>query len=408
MRNTLSLLVVAGFFTAGCGPSDSRGTGGDGGGSIAGLMSIDVMPSAAALTIAGGQPASQQFSALGHFVDGHTEDVTGRVSWALTDVSVGTLDGGGAFTSVTLHGGHSLVQASDGTHQGAANLTVKLVTSRVSTDDGSTAPADSATHFAGAAEDPTLVPALAYPLDGAHVPHNLGLLEVQWRKPSAPADLFEVSFESDTIDFKLYTNKLLPAGGRLSLTPGDWQSVADSVKGGKVQVLVRGALAAAPGKMGSSAAASLVIGASDVEGGIYYFAPVSSTGAAVGAVVRHAFGDTSGMPKPYYAPNNATRCVGCHVLTRDGTRMAVTYDGGNGVAAGLNVADLSSLLPEGKGLALELRRLLSRRQSHGRHQHGRPPGLRLVGRRRHRHAAAAPGAGRVRHPCLPMASRSST
>ena len=63
------------------------------------------------------------------------------------------------------------------------------------------------------------------------MPHNLGLLEVQWKKPAGAADLFEVSFESPTSTTRSTPTRCWPAGGRLSLTPDDWQSVADSNRG---------------------------------------------------------------------------------------------------------------------------------------------------------------------------------
>ncbi len=228
-------------------------------------------------------------------------------------------------------------------------MTIEYVASRVSTDDGSTAPAGSAGLFANGTDDPSLAPPLAYPLDGALVPHNLGLLEVQWKKPTGAANLFEVSFSSPTLDYKVYTNALQANGGRLSLTPAEWASIADSNQGQTVAVKVRGVVTAQPGKVGSSAAAMLAIGATDVAGGIYYFAPVSATGQSIGVIMRHSFGDTSGTATQFYAPNNGQRCVGCHVITHDGTKMAVTYEGGNGPAAIVTVPSLSALLPETSG-----------------------------------------------------------
>ena len=103
--------------------------------------------------------------------------------------------------------GVATIFAGQGTLSGSAALTIKYVAARVSTDDGSTAPAGSAGLFANGADDPSLAPPLAYPLDGAQVPHNLGLLEVQWKKPTGAADLFEVAFTSPTLDYRVYRSK---------------------------------------------------------------------------------------------------------------------------------------------------------------------------------------------------------
>ncbi len=350
MMRTLVVLVLA---LAGCGP-DTRGGGGgnhpDGGSGNATLTSIDISPPSATLTTTGGGAAAmQQFTATGHFSDGHTEDVSTLVGWSLSDPGIGSVTSG-AFTGAATRGGVATISAGQGSISGNAQLTVKYVAARVSTDDGSTAPAGSAGLFANGSDDPTLAATLAYPLDGALVPHNLGLLEVQWKKPSAAADLFEVSFVAPTLDYRVYTNALLANGGRVALKPAEWSSIADSVAGQTVAVKVRSLVTASPGKIGSSATAHMSVGTGDVSGGIYYFAP---TGAgSTGEIIRHMFGDTTGTATTFYAPtqtNGSPRCVGCHVLSHDGKKMAVTYDGGNGAAAILGVPALGNVLAESVG-----------------------------------------------------------
>jgi hypothetical protein len=344
MRTVLVLALTV----VGCGPGQSGGGNHpDGGGGGATLTSIDVAPPSASLTTTGGgAAATQQFTATGHFSDGHTEDISTQVAWSVSDPGIGSVTSG-AFTGAATRGGVAKVIAGQGAVSGTADLTVKYVAARVSGDDGSTAPAGSAGLFNGT-DDPTLAPPLAYPLDGALVPHNLGLLEVQWKKPAGAADLFEVSFSAPTLDYRVYTNAPNANGGRLSLTPDEWTSIADTIGSGSVAVKVRGVVTAAPGKVGSSAVVNLSIGAASVAGGIYYWSP---TGAGANAtIMRHSFGDTSGTATAFYAPNSGTRCVGCHVITRDGSKMAVTYDGGNGAAAIVGVPLLGNVLPESAGL----------------------------------------------------------
>ena len=344
MRKLLVLALVVG----GCSSPSHSHPGGDGGAPMATLQSIEIAPATVSLTASGTVAPSQQFVATGHFSDGHTEDVSSQVGWELSDPGIGTVVNG-AFTGLAARGGIATVLAGDNTINAKATLTIKYVDQRVSADDGSTAPANAPTLFGGS-DDPSMAPALAYPLDGARVPHNLGTLEVQWKKPSGVADLFEVSFESATVDYKVYTNAMQPNGGRLTLNPTEWRAIADSSQGQSVDVKVRATLAGAPSAVGSSTVAKLAIDAVDVIGGIYYFAPVSATGAKIGAIMRHDFGDTTSPATQFYAPNNATRCVGCHVLTRDGSKFAITYDGGNGAAAELMVKDMmSAIIPESAG-----------------------------------------------------------
>ncbi len=348
MRRFFFVALLAG----GCGPaSRTGGGGGSGGSSMATLTSIDVSPASVTLsTIGGGAAATQQFVATGHFSDGSTQDISATAGWSLDDPQIGAVTAG-AFTGSPTRGGVATLSAGFGTINGSATITIKYAATRVSGDDGSTAPAGSAGVFANASEDPTLAPLLAYPLDGAEVPHNLGMLEVQWKKPTATADVFEVSFEAPTLDYKVYTNSAQPNGFRLQLAAADWSSISDSAKGQSVVVTVRGALSTQPGVAGTSLTATLLVDSGDVSGGIYYWSPEGAGGSTTGVVMRHAFGDTSGTAQQFYAPMSGTtqRCVGCHVITHDGTKMAVTYDGGNGNAAIATVPSLAMLLPETSG-----------------------------------------------------------
>src|SRR6185437_6325428 len=146
-----TLLVMTLTLAAGCGPSSRGGGGGGmggGGGGGATLMSIAISPPSATLTTTGGgAAAAQQFTATGTFSDGHTEDVTATVGWSLSDVGIGTISNG-AFAGSPTRGGVAKVSAGEGSVFGSADLTIKYVAARVSTDDGSTAPANSPSLFA--------------------------------------------------------------------------------------------------------------------------------------------------------------------------------------------------------------------------------------------------------------------
>ncbi|HEY7955363.1 MAG TPA: hypothetical protein VII38_08720 [Polyangia bacterium] len=365
MRN-LTFIALLGWSLIGCGPSSGTGgkhdlgPGGDGGtgGPIPGLMSIDIAPPMVALTVSNMTAATADFTATGHFMDGHTADITAALSWSLADGGIGSMDHG-HFTSVTNRGGKTVVEATDGVQTGMAQLTLKYQATRLSTDDGSTAPASSASLFAGMTGEPTLAPTLVYPLDGALVPRNLGELEVQWKRPTQPADLYEVSFESDTLDLKVYTNATQPAqGGRLSLLQSEWDALSASIAGSTVSIAVRALATSDPTKIGGSQPAALEVGTDDVMGGIYYWSASGLPGSTEG-IKRHAFGDVTGMATDFYTQNDGnavfndgltTHCVACHVLSRDGTKFAITYNGGDGVSALLDVATKTATIPASKGL----------------------------------------------------------
>jgi hypothetical protein len=356
-----SALVSLALLAAGCGTSTGDRRGGDGGSNpgIPNLASITVTPGGSTFTTTDGVAASADFVAKGTFLDGHSEDVTARVDWSIDDVGLGVIDAKAHYVSTTVRGGNGNVIASDGTKQGMAPFTLKWVTHRSATDDGSTAPADAATKFAGATPDPALAPQLVYPLDQALVPRNLGELEVQWKRP-AGVDLYEVSVVGPAIDLRVYTNATVPAqGGRLPLKETEWTAIAETVAGGTVEIGVSAVLTANPTKVGASTRVKLTVGKDEVKGGIYYWAAAGGGGAVEG-IYRHAFGDHMSGAKPYYTIDDGNlaindgktnHCVACHALSRDGKKFALTYNGGDGPAGLLDVATKGVMIAPNAGIA---------------------------------------------------------
>jgi hypothetical protein len=347
MRMFLFLACLASACAPHSGGGDPhRDAGGPDQDVLSNVTSIDVSPPTASLST-GSAPATQGFTATAHFADGHTGDITSQVAWSLADPSLGFMDPLGTFTSVTTRGGKTDVVATVGSVAGKAELTVKWIATRVSTDDGSTASAGAATQFGGTV-DPALAPKVVYPLDGALVPQNLGELEVQWTKPAgATLDLFEVSFEAPTFDLKVYTNATVAGGGRLSLLAAEWAALASSVQGDKVSIGVRAVATSAPASIGAATPVQLAIGIDAVSGGIYYWSSTSA-GASVEGINRHAFGDVTSTAQPFYTQTDAGgHCVACHVLSRDGKKSAITYDGGDGPASVIDVATKAPIVTKG-------------------------------------------------------------
>ena len=347
MARSLTLTMA---LLAGCAPSVEDGLAGHTDGSTAmadkPIVSLDVSPAMAALTTTG-TAVTQPFVATAHYADGTTGDVTGSCAWSVSDPAMGAVDGTGHYVSPADHGGQADVVAATGGATGKAKLTLKWVATRVSQDDGSTAPADSSQKFGGATTAP-LAPSVLYPLDGALVPQNLGELEVQWQR-AAGTDLFEVALTAPYLDLRIYTNAAL---GRASLLAKEWASVAASALGDTVTITVRAVAGAAPGGVGASNTVKLGIGRDAVQGGIYYWASTAAGGSVEG-IQRHAFGDTTGNATPFYTETDgnaryggSNHCVACHALSRDGKKFAITYDGGGGPAAILDVATKVAMTPQ--------------------------------------------------------------
>jgi hypothetical protein len=109
------------------------------------------------------------------------------------------------------------------------------------------------------------------------------------------------------------------------------------------QYRVRGVQSANPISVGSAQPQTVKLSNEDMLGGIYYWAAASTTGAY--GIFRHDM-SMPGQPAQQFLTSAQTvsatypmgRCVACHVLSRDGKEMAITYDGGGGGGTMVDVA----------------------------------------------------------------------
>jgi hypothetical protein len=162
-----------------------------------------------------------------------------------------------------------------------------------------------------------------------------------------------VAIVGPTIELRIYTNATMPAqGGRLSLAPAEWQTLAATAQGTSVEVTVLGMNTSDPSHVGTSTVSHMTLSNDDVHGALYYWAAASTDGMAPEGIYRHEFGDNTMPAKPFYTLNDGNadfgsgtnHCVACHALSRDGTKMAFTYDGGGGQAAVIDVASKSKMI----------------------------------------------------------------
>ena len=111
-RPSLTLLLLCGASLAGAGCNhDPAGHGP--GAPITDLASITIAPADQTLVIDGTTAATSAYTATGTFKDGHTEDITSKVTFSLADADAGRF-AANAFTSTTDHGGVTTVFASAG------------------------------------------------------------------------------------------------------------------------------------------------------------------------------------------------------------------------------------------------------------------------------------------------------
>jgi hypothetical protein len=309
------------LFVFACGPKVKSDTDA----SPSPVVSISVEPADQTLEIDDGAAATSDYTAIGTFEDGHTEDVTERVAWSLADATLGTFEVS-RFTSTLDKGGQTRVQAALAGVTGDTGLVLKLKKRYV--DPGSGVPADPEAPFAGPA-DPSRAPSVVYPNDGVLLPPNLRLLEFHF-VPGAGNTLFEIAFTNALTDIKVYTRCTTPVGAGCVYTPDAsvWQWIAETNRGGdEVEITVRGTDDAGSG-VGSSTAQRLAFSFEDIKGGLYYW-KAAGGGTNESAIMRFDFGDvTQTMAERFVGPEKAGgKCVGCHALSRDGKKMVASAGG---------------------------------------------------------------------------------
>jgi hypothetical protein len=314
MRHRLACVVVV---VAACGHHHPNGA-------LDGLVSLAIAPADQILVIDQGAAATSTYVVTGTFADGHTADVTADVTLALADPSLGTFQPkNGAFTSTTLHGGITQVTATGNMQSAATKLT--LVFAQRWNDPGSpTLPIDPTLPFGGPA-DPARAPALVYPNDGVVVPPNLGRLELHFR-PGPGNTLFELWLSNAATDIKVYLRCTMPANGGCIYQPDAqlWSWLSQTNQGGDpVKWSIRGTDDTGTG-VGTSSAMHLGFAYKDVNGGIYYWTTTTE------AIMRYDFASTTQIVATKYVGTELEgTCIGCHALSRDGTKLVAEVNGQN-------------------------------------------------------------------------------
>ncbi|MBX3270712.1 MAG: PD40 domain-containing protein [Sandaracinaceae bacterium] len=315
----VALILALSGCTTGGGASDGGGGGGLDGtlpdAPPSGPGTLRVEPLDAEVTAMEGAPGVLDYRAIYVNDEGRDEDVTSEASFALGSPGLGSFSGN-RFTSATDRGGRTTVIASARGRMATTTLTVRLRRNFI----GPGASPDDPGRFEGA-DEPSRAPELVYPPDGIIVPPNLNELEVHYR--ASGADVFELSFVGATVDVRVYFT-CMTLGAGCAYTPDDtvWRAIAEAERGqGAVRYRLRGT-SRAGGGVGASAEHTIEFAEEDVVGGIYYW------NAGAGAVRRYDFGLRGQRAENYIdAPRaGAMTCVGCHVVSRDGSRIAVGVD----------------------------------------------------------------------------------
>jgi hypothetical protein len=311
------------------------------------LQSITISPATATAQVTYPQaPSPTTFKATGTFAGGQTMDVTGCVAWSTGVPGLGTISDGMLTPAAA---GQYTVTASNGSISGSATLTVMLTGSV--TEGSVTSAMLDGTPSGGA-------PTIAYPLDGALFPYHFGDLAFQV-VPTAGQTIARVNFTGDAISFDVYapctpiTNAAVGGACSVALPASLEADLAGASAAPNLTETVR--LANADGSnLVESASISARWSSTPLSGTIYYWSTPPQTGNGASEIVRMNLSD-AGTPPEVYLTNEDTAayssqlsggwaCVGCHAISRDGTKLGITIAGSSVNANGDGYGSLFALI----------------------------------------------------------------
>lgn len=294
-----------------------------------GAASIVVTPADLTVNVVDGVAVLQSYTAHMIDADGKDSDITASATFAFSDPIYGTF----AAADATIGGGGAgpvrILATYDGV-QGDTGLTVTVKQTVIDVN----VPPGTPGGFDGATEDASLAPVIVYPSNNILVPPNLGQFDVHWNNNPANTDnLYEVKIANQYVDIRVYTTGIDVASATQWWTvvaPDLWQPIASTKQ--QLALTVAGMNGAAPATKGTAAAQTVDVTNENAKGGIYYW---TTSGNA--QVFRYDVSKPNVAPAPFFSTSPSS-CMGCHSLSRDGGKMAVTMDSAGGRGSVWDVA----------------------------------------------------------------------
>lgn len=284
---------------------------------LTGLVALTVAPGMLNIEITdlGAPPVTTDYVAIGEFSDGTSRDVTTLVSWRVDNPGPGNFVSGGRYQTSQRAAGHVKVNAIAGAIVGTSSLRVGVRTTIIDSTFPPPLGVESlfATGVPIVVGDASRSPVVVYPSDNTIFPQGLARILFQHRG-GQNNDAFRLTFESDVLHLKVYTS-----ADRWQPDGATWFLIAASHLGTRTRFTVDGASTTTPGTIYASAATNLSFARGDPGGAVTYWS------AATKGVMRANLGALTATP--LYPTEGDTSCVGCHTISRDGTKMAGGYGG---------------------------------------------------------------------------------
>jgi hypothetical protein len=297
---------------------------------------LAIVPGAPTL-VADGPGATIDLDAEVTFDDGTVAPATTGF-WSIADTRFGAIDSTtGVFTAIGDVSGEVEVSFASLGLEATDTLTVQV--RRVVIVDG--APADAAARFDAATVATVDLPAreasVLYPLEGALFPQNVFPADVQWER-GVEGDLFRVSLQAPNVSVTAYVAHV-GAGFRFDwlVTRDAWRALAEAAP--EAPVTLRVDRLESGGELVPGTPRSFRFADASIRGAIYYW---DLSNGRIQRIAGDGSGRESFMPNPPPRPADGRRCIACHTVSRDGTRMAAElWDGGDYGAIFDLTADLS-------------------------------------------------------------------
>lgn len=289
--------------------------------------SLAILPAAPTLTVSGA-PASLTLTGEVTYDDGSTRAADGF--WSVDSSRLGSIDStSGEFTATgDLAGSVDVSLEALGM---TATETLQVNVERVIVVDG--APADSEARFDAATVATTDLATreanLLYPLDATLFPKNVFAADLQWER-GADGDLYRVRLVVTGVDITAYVaHSGATFGYDWPVAADVWRALAEAAPESPVTVAVD-RLEASSGEVVPGTARTFRFADASIRGSIYYWDLANGR-------IQRIRGDGTGletfMPSPPARPSDGARCVACHTVSRDGTRMAAELWGGGDYGA---------------------------------------------------------------------------
>lgn len=335
---------------ASVGGDASAGSGGGllDGGNSGPVQSLSIDPPSATIDVTNGASTPATFQAIAHYANGTTGPVAG--SWQFDRPQIALVGpSSGVVTANGETGGVGTLTVTVGQLTATAQVTVDL---HVTDNPAGLGAADQAKF---GSPDGTPSGTMLYPYDETVFARGILAPELMW-SGGAAGDVYLVHLHEDHFDAQIFTTADPPSA--YTMSDAVWNALTTSNAGEKVQIDVQ---RMSGGQAHASMHETWTIAQGSLRGTIYYWAVNTgqlmkiAPGASSPTVVfdsgpadqlgTPAPAGYNGATPPWESGGNDKRCVACHTVSKDGSKLAAVFEKKGSTASPWGTIDLTASPP---------------------------------------------------------------